>query len=132
VFLIHTLLKVALAIAFPTLSNHAWTVTNFLHGIITLYVMHWVKGASFAAPFWAATDGGKYDKLTWWEQVDKGQQNTMKKKLLTLIPLVLGVMACYESDWNPQWVSINAVITFAALLGKMPFMDRARIFGINQ
>lgn len=94
--------------------------------------MHWVKGASFAAPFWSATDNGKYDKLTWWEQVDKGQQNTTKKKILTAIPVVLGVMACHESEWNSNWVLLNCVITFAAILGKMPFMHRARIFGINE
>lgn len=93
--------------------------------------MHWIKGASFAAPFYAATDNGKYDKLTWWEQVDKGQQNTSKKKLLTAIPIVIGAIACYESNWESNWVIFNTIVTFIAVLGKLPFMHRARILGIN-
>lgn len=34
-------------------------------------------------------ESGKYDALTFWEQIDKGQQFTDNKKFLTVIPVVL-------------------------------------------
>lgn len=50
---------------------------------ITFYLFHWVKGSPFAE------DQGLYDKLTWWEQMDGGQQHTMNRKFMLLVPVLL-------------------------------------------
>jgi len=90
--------------------------------------MHWVKGA----PFWAAEDQGRFAHLTFWEQIDHGRQNTSTKKLLTAIPVVLYLLASMETEWNTALLLVNGVFTVIAVLGKLPFMHKARIFGINK
>ncbi len=92
----------------------------------TVYVLHWVKGA----PFWQPE--GRHDHLTFWEQIDHGAQNTTKKKLFTIVPVILCILACIECDWNAEWIFVNGIAAFCALLGKFPFMHRTRIFGINK
>jgi len=42
-----------------------------------------MKGTPFA------DDQGIYNGLTWWEQMDNGQQLTRNRKFLTLVPVVL-------------------------------------------
>jgi len=107
---------------FPT------TTTHIIHSFLTLYSMHWVKGA----PFWAAEDQGRFAHLTFWEQIDHGRQNTATKKILTVIPLVLFLLASLETDWDKGMLFLNAISTVVAVLGKLPFMHRTRIFGINK
>jgi len=96
--------------------------------VLSVYSMHWVKGA----PFWVAEDQGRYDHLTFWEQIDHGSQNTTTKKWLTLVPVVLCILACSECSWDFTWIVINGLFAFVAILGKFPFMHRARILGINK
>lgn len=42
----------------------AWTYVHLAHGLITYYMFHWSKGTPFVEE-----DQGKYDLLTFWEQV---------------------------------------------------------------
>ena len=51
---------------------------------ITYHFFHWKKGTPFAAD-----DQGIYNRLTWWEQIDNGQQLTRNRKFLTVVPVVL-------------------------------------------
>jgi hypothetical protein len=51
---------------------------------ITYHFFHWKKGTPFAAD-----DQGIYSRLTWWEQMDNGQQLTRNRKFLTVVPVVL-------------------------------------------
>lgn len=53
----------------------------------TFYYLHWLKGA----PLFKGTQyyNDKYDRLTFWEQLDAGQQFTLNKKFLTIVPIVL-------------------------------------------
>lgn len=48
---------------------------------------HYVEGV----PFDLANNGGVYDRLTLWEQIDSGAQYTPAKKWLTTLPIVLCV-----------------------------------------
>ncbi len=45
--------------------------------------MHWSKGTPNAAE-----DQGKWHKLTWWEQLDNGEQLTVTRKFLTILAFI--------------------------------------------
>ena len=47
---------------------------------------------------------GKYDGMTFWEQLDDGVQNTSNRKFLTLVPVVLFLLATHGTDyrWSPS------------------------------
>lgn len=96
---------------------------------ITTYAVHWVKGNPFVS---TVVNTKSVETLTFWEQIDGGKQNTMTRKIFTLVPIVMCFIACIEADWDVTWTIINGVIAFAAILGKLPFMHRTRIFGINE
>jgi hypothetical protein len=64
----------------------AWTVVNLAHFAVTYRFFHWKKGTPFAE------DQGDYAKLTWWEQMDNGRQNTRNRKFLIVVPVVLYVL----------------------------------------
>jgi hypothetical protein len=53
---------------------------------VTYRFFHWKKGTPFAE------DQGDYAKLTWWEQMDNGRQNTRNRKFLIVVPVVLYVL----------------------------------------
>lgn len=55
---------------------------------MTFYLLHWIKGAPFDDPF---NPQGKYDKLTFWEQLDRSMHWTPTKKFLLSVPIVLYV-----------------------------------------
>ena len=61
----------------------AWTYVNLIHNATTFYFLHWKKGSP------VYYDQGKYDHLTFWEQIDGGSQFTNTKKFLTVIPVVM-------------------------------------------
>jgi hypothetical protein len=75
---------------------------------------------------------GRYNKLTFWEQIDYGYQHTSTKKIMTAIPVVLCIFSCSEANWTMSWMIINVVACIAAILGKLPMMHKYRIFGINK
>ena len=43
---------------------------------------------------------GKYDGMTFWEQLDDGVQNTSNRKFLTLVPVVLFLLATHGTDYR--------------------------------
>ena len=43
---------------------------------------------------------GKYDGMTFWEQLDDGVQNTNNRKVLTLVPVVLFLLATHGTDYR--------------------------------
>lgn len=48
-------------------------------------MFHWATGI----PFQSEMHGGAYDDLTFWEQIDDGEQYTPTKKFLICTPIVL-------------------------------------------
>jgi len=101
----------------------AWTLTNLLHTVITFSVMHWIKGAPFSS--------GKYDGLTFWEQIDDGFQFTSTRKFLILVPLILFLLTIDIARFDPFLLTFNVVVSSLIIIPKLPFMDKIRIFGIN-
>jgi len=46
----------------------AWTLVHLAHAAVSFYLLHWAKGSPVPA------DQGKYDALTFWEQVNRGRE----------------------------------------------------------
>lgn len=116
-------LMVSLIIEDPGL---AWTYVHIGHGVITYYLLHWTKGSP------SIEDQGKYDKLTFWEQVDNGTYGTKTRKFLTAVPIVLFVLATHGADFRKQPLGINLVVVIWLTLAKLPAFHKVRIMGINK
>ncbi|CAM0905801.1 unnamed protein product [Alopecurus aequalis] len=115
----------------------AWTAVNLGHFavrtapvassyLITYHFFHWKKGTPFAAD-----DQGIYNRLTWWEQIDNGQQLTRNRKFLTVVPVVLYLIASHLTDYNQPMLFLNTVAVLVLVVAKLPNMHKVRIFGIN-
>lgn len=106
------------------------TVTNVLHFFVTLYYLHWAKGGLHE-------DSGELDHLTLWEQIDATPRCANLRLGLRVVPTVLCYLACLEAGWNVGWkdawfvCSVNVVAWGFGQLGKMPFMNGRRLWGIN-
>lgn len=105
----------------------AWTYVHLVHGVITYYLLHWSKGSAFADD-----DGGKYSRLTFWEQVDNGMYGTHNRKLLTAAPVVLFLLATNGADFRKQPLGLNLVVVLVLVVAKLPALHRVRFFGINK
>ena len=77
-------------------------------------------------------DQGKYDKLTFWEQLDDGVQYTGTRKFFTGVPIVLFVLALHGADFKSQPLLLNLGVTLVLLVAKLPALHKVRIFGINK
>lgn len=77
-------------------------------------------------------DQGKYDTLTFWEQLDDGVQYTRNRKFFTAIPIVTFVLATNGSDFRKQPLGLNFIVLVVLLIAKLPSMHKIRIFGINK
>ena len=79
----------------------AWTLVNYVHGIISFFCFHWIKGSPFIE------DHGEYHQLTFWEQIDDQVQYTRARKFLLILPCVLFVFACDAANWELAFVWMN-------------------------
>jgi hypothetical protein len=75
---------------------------------ITYLMFHWATGI----PFGSEMHAGAYDDLTFWEQIDGGEQYTPAKKFLICTPIVLCVFSReLLSGWqvtpNPLFLQIS-------------------------
>ncbi|CAD7705017.1 unnamed protein product [Ostreobium quekettii] len=104
----------------------AWTYVHLLHGVVTFYLMHWIKGSPIEE------DQGMWDGHTFWEQLDDGEQGTRTRKFLAVVPLVLFLLATHGSDFRQQPLLLNLVLVVALLVAKTPGMHGVRLFGINK
>ncbi|KAI5598875.1 hypothetical protein BDE02_02G160500 [Populus trichocarpa] len=103
----------------------AWTIVNLSHFAITYHFFHWKKGTPFAE------DQGIYNRLTWWEQIDKGKQLTRNRKFLTVVPVVLYLIASHTTDYQHPMLIFNTLAVMVLVVAKFPNMHKVRIFGIN-
>jgi hypothetical protein len=102
-----------------------WTITSVMHCLITLVYLHWIKGSLF-------DEQGEMAALTLWEQLEGRPKNAMLKRILTLIPTLLCYAACHFSHYDLELCAVNGFVWVICILGKLPFMNGVRIFGINQ
>lgn len=104
----------------------AWTFVHIGHGVVTYYLLHWIKGSPIQ------DDQGKYDALTFWEQIDSGVQGTATRKFFLLVPVVLFLLASHASAYDRQPLGINLGVLVVLIVAKMSSMHRVRILGINK
>ena len=74
---------------------------------------------------------GKYDNLTFWEQLDDGLQYSRTRKFLTAVPVVLFLLASHSADYARHHLALNLIAVLVLVIAKLPVMDRVRILGIN-
>lgn len=108
------------------LAGFAWTYVHLIHGVVTYYLLHWHKGSPINM------DQGRYDKLTFWEQLDDGVQNTINRKFFTLVPVVLFLLATHGSDYRRQPLGLNLAVVLILVIAKFSSMHKVRLFGIGE
>ena len=146
IFVVVLFLTWLVLVAFSLPSHVIWPVVTLAHGFLTLYFMHFRLGSPFGGFF---GDDGRYDSLTWWEQIDNGEQNTNNRKFLTLIPLVLLSVTFKVTSDAGAYLSLGCSVFVSSILliAKTPAMYvtpflhcifcnilcmyRRRLFGFN-
>ena len=99
-----------------------WTLTNMTY-IIGFYIMfHLVKGTPFDF------NGGAYDNLTMWEQINDETLYTPTRKFLLIVPIVLFLISnqYYRNDMT-LFLSNLAVTVFVGVVPKLGITHRLRI-----
>ena len=101
-------------------------ITCSICSVAPVAIQHCVQGSPIDV------DQGKYDKLTFWEQLDDGVQYTGTRKFFTLIPVVLFILATHGTDYRRQPLGLNLGVAIVLLVAKAPALHKVRIFGINK
>jgi len=91
-------------------------------------MLHWLKGT----PFQLAEDQGRYDRDTFWEQIDHGRQGTMNRRIFTTVPVLIFLLASYSNHWHTLATIVNLVFLLVAVIPKLEAMDHVRVAGINE
>jgi len=92
-------------------------------------VLEWEAALSLTcAP---CSSQGKYDNLTFWEQLDDGLQYSTTRKFLTAVPVVLFLLASHSTEYARQPLALNLIAVLVMVIAKLPVMDRVRILGMN-
>jgi hypothetical protein len=130
IFVVVLFLVWLVLVAFSLPSYGIWSAITLVHGFLTLYFMHFRLGSPFGGFF---GDDGRYDSLTWWEQIDNGEQNTNNRKFLTLIPLVLLIVTFKVTSDAGAYLCLGSSVFLSSILliAKTPAMYRRRLFGLN-
>ncbi|SCU77487.1 LAFA_0A01948g1_1 [Lachancea sp. 'fantastica'] len=107
----------------PGITNEwSWTLTNTTYVIGSYVMFHLVKGTPFDF------NGGAYDNLTMWEQINDGMLYTPSRKFLILVPIVLFLVSTHYSRYDLQLFVLNFFLTtFVAVVPKLPLTHRLRI-----
>ena len=125
-FIVTLILLTWLVLSLVVDAGMAWTYVHLLHGVVTYYLLHWNKGSPIEM------DQGKYDSLTFWEQLDDGVQNTSNRKFFTIVPVVLFFLASHGTDFGRQPLGLNVIVLMVLLVAKLPSLHKVRILGINK
>lgn len=104
----------------------SWAIVNWVHGIISYILFHWIMGAPFASD-----QEHESELLTFWEQIDNQVLYTRARKFLLLFPVALFFIAVDSSGWELAYFWINSIVLLITVIPKLPFLHKVRIFGIN-
>ena len=80
-------------------------------------MFHWVRGVPFEF------NGGAYDNLNMWEQIDDGAQYTPAKKFLLSVPIVLFLLSTHYTHYDLTYFTINFLAVLAVVIPKLPFVS---------
>ncbi|GMI66757.1 Orosomucoid-like 1 [Hibiscus trionum] len=92
---------------------------NFCIHELTCHFFHWKKGTPFAE------DQGMYNGLTWWEQIDNGNQLTPNRKFLTVVPVALYLIASHTTDYQHPILFFNTVAAIVLSSPSSPTCTRS-------
>ncbi|CAR25356.1 Protein ORM1 [Lachancea thermotolerans] len=107
----------------PGITNEwSWTLTNTTYVIGSYIMFHLVKGTPFDF------NGGAYDNLTMWEQINDGVLYTPARKFLILVPIALFLVSTHYTRYDIQLFLLNfSLTTLVAVVPKLPVTHRLRI-----
>ncbi len=77
-------------------------------------MFHGIKGVPFEF------NGGAYDNLTMWEQIDGGDQYTPAKKFLLGVPVGLFLISTHYSHYDLNAFIFNSAICMVGVIPKLP------------
>ncbi|SMN22644.1 similar to Saccharomyces cerevisiae YGR038W ORM1 Evolutionarily conserved protein, similar to Orm2p, required for resistance to agents that induce unfolded protein response [Maudiozyma saulgeensis] len=108
----------------PGITNDiAWTLTNLTYVIGSYVMFHMIKGTPFEF------NGGAYDNLTMWEQIDNETLYTPSRKFLILLPIGLFLIVTQFLKNDLKLFAINFIISFClGIVPKLPLLHRIRIY----
>ncbi|KAK2871576.1 hypothetical protein FQN49_003042 [Arthroderma sp. PD_2] len=122
---IHFVLIIALKIFYdiiPGVSQEtSWTLTNISYMFGSFLMFHWVRGVPFEF------NGGAYDNLNMWEQIDNGDQYTPAKKFLLSVPIILFLLSTHYTHYDLTYFIINFLAVLGVVIPKLPISHRMRI-----
>lgn len=124
-WIIHIILIVILKFIFNFLSlvnnDWNWTLTNLTYNILSYILFHQIKGSPFEF------NGGAFDNLTMWEQIDNGDQYTPAKKFLMSVPITLFLLSTHYSNFNLNLFILNGVSCLCVVVPKLAISHRLRV-----
>eukprot|EP00455_Lapot_gusevi_P053863 TRINITY_DN849_c0_g1_i1.p1 TRINITY_DN849_c0_g1~~TRINITY_DN849_c0_g1_i1.p1 ORF type:complete len:150 (-),score=20.64 TRINITY_DN849_c0_g1_i1:3-452(-) len=109
----------------PLEQTFVWSYIHILHCASSFYFFHWQKGSP------ATEDQGRWHKLTWWEQIDNGEQYTPTRKFLTIMPICTFLLSCHGPEFPSFTLLANLLALVVVLIAKNPDMHKVRLFKIN-
>lgn len=119
---IHLVLIICLKIFYdiiPGVSQEtSWTLTNITYMFGSYIMFHYVRGVPFEF------NGGAYDNLNMWEQIDDGAQYTPAKKFLLSVPIVLFLLSTHYTHYDLAYFTINFLAVLAVIIPKLPFVSQ--------
>lgn len=100
----------------------SWTLTNTTY-IVGFYVMfHLIKGTPFDF------NGGAFDNLTMWEQIDDETLYTPTRKFLITLPIVLFLVSSHYAHFAFNAFVYNfLLVLLVGVVPKLPLTHRLRI-----
>ncbi|KAL5594450.1 uncharacterized protein BROUX77_007797 [Berkeleyomyces rouxiae] len=102
-------------------SEVSWTLTNITYMLSSYIMFHHVRGTPFEF------NGGAFDNLNMWEQIDDGAQYTPAKKFLLSTPIALFLLSTHYTHYDLLYFVINFVAVLCVIIPKLPFSHRMRI-----
>lgn len=124
-WVVHIVIIVLLLIVYDlipgTTQELTWTLTNITYVTGTWIMFHYVTGVPFEF------NGGAYDSLTMWEQIDDGDQYTPTKKFLLGVPIGLFLISTHYTHYDLVFFAVNCIACVVSVIPKLPTSHRLRI-----
>ncbi|KAM0333030.1 hypothetical protein ACHAQA_001687 [Verticillium albo-atrum] len=99
----------------------SWTLVNITYMVGSYIMFHYVRGIPFEF------NGGAFDNLNMWEQIDDGAQYTPAKKFLLSVPIMLFLLSTHYTHYDLAYFIINFLALLAVVIPKLPFSHRMRV-----
>jgi uncharacterized membrane protein len=116
-FVLIFVLKIVYDIVPGVSQELSWTLTNITYMLGSYIMFHHVRGVPFEF------NGGAYDNLNMWEQIDDGAQYTPAKKFLMSVPIVLFLLSTHYTHYDLTYFTINFIALLFVIIPKLPYVS---------